>query len=199
MKIQPIVEGHAEVDAFPVLLRRLRDEAGAWGLEVGKPIRQKRTQLIQQQPLANAVEVALLQPQCAAVLILFDADDDCPAELGPAIQTWASTAAGDRAPCAVVLAKCEYEAWFLSTLEPPHPNPEGVRGAKEELANRLAGRYSATADQASLSAALNLGLAYQRCRSFRRLVRAFGLLTASLGVCPDPWPPTAWLVAAEKT
>jgi len=31
--IQPIVEGQGEVDAVPVLLRRLRDEARAWGLE----------------------------------------------------------------------------------------------------------------------------------------------------------------------
>jgi len=193
MKIQPIVEGHGEMEAFPVLLRRLRDEAKAWGLDVGKPIRQKRTELVRQDAVTRAVEVALLQPQCAAVLILFDADDDCPAQLGPTIQQWADTAAAGRAPCAVVMAKCEYEAWFLATLNPPHADPEGVRGAKQELARRLSAKYSPTVDQAPLSAALDLALAHQRCRSFRRLVRAFGLLAASMGIAADPWPPASWL------
>ena len=38
MKIQPIVEGYAEVQALPVLLRRLRDEAGVFDVEVNRPI-----------------------------------------------------------------------------------------------------------------------------------------------------------------
>jgi hypothetical protein len=196
MRIQPIVEGHGEVEAFPVLLRRLRDEAAAWSIDIGKPIRQKRTELVQQETVSRAVEVALLQPQCGAILILFDADDDCPAQLGPTVQQWADAASAGRVPCAVVLAKCEYEAWFLSVLDPPHPNPEAVRGAKEELAHRLSGQYSPTVDQAPLSAALNLPLAHQRCRSFRRLVRAFGVLAASIDVCADPWPPTTWMDGA---
>ena len=194
MKIQPIVEGHGEVEAFPVLLRRLRDQAQAWDLDVGKPIRQKRTELVRQDAVARAVEVALLHPQCAGVLILFDADDDCPAELGPTVQQWAETAAAGRAPCAVVMAKYEYEAWFLATLDPPYADPEGVRGAKEELARRLSAKYSPTVDQAALSAALDLALAHQRCRSFRRLVHAFGVLAASMGIAADPWPPASWVV-----
>jgi hypothetical protein len=195
MKIQPIVEGDGEVEAFPVLLRRLRNEAAAWNLEVGRPLRQKRTQLVQRESLSKAVEVALLQPECAAILILFDADDDCPAELGPVIQAWAEEASAGRAPCAVVLAKCEYEAWFLATLDPPHATPEDIRGAKEELARRLLGRYSPTVDQASLSAALDLPGAYQRSRSFRRLVNVFGALAAALDTCISPWPPASWLAA----
>lgn len=34
MTIQPIVEGHGEVNAVPVLLRRLVDEAQTW--EIGR-------------------------------------------------------------------------------------------------------------------------------------------------------------------
>ncbi len=37
--IQPIVEGHGDVAAFPVLLRRLIDEAQAWNVGIGRPIR----------------------------------------------------------------------------------------------------------------------------------------------------------------
>ena len=42
MTIQPIVEGHGEVEAVPILLRRLRDLARAYPLEVNAPIRRHR-------------------------------------------------------------------------------------------------------------------------------------------------------------
>ena len=35
MIIQPIVEGYGEVAAFPVLLRRLVEEAQAWNVSIG--------------------------------------------------------------------------------------------------------------------------------------------------------------------
>ena len=35
--IQLVVEGHGEVEALPVLLRRLRDEASAWTVKIGSP------------------------------------------------------------------------------------------------------------------------------------------------------------------
>jgi len=43
MNIQPIVEGHGEVSAVPVLLRRLRDQAQAFALDINAPIRRKRS------------------------------------------------------------------------------------------------------------------------------------------------------------
>jgi hypothetical protein len=39
VNIQPIVEGDGEVFAVPVLLRRLRDAAGAYSLGVNQPIK----------------------------------------------------------------------------------------------------------------------------------------------------------------
>jgi hypothetical protein len=45
MIIQPIVEGQGDEVAVPLLLRRLRDEAQAWGLDVGRPHRKRRTHL----------------------------------------------------------------------------------------------------------------------------------------------------------
>lgn len=38
MNIQPIVEGHGEVAAVPVLLRRLRDAAGRSGAWSGRSV-----------------------------------------------------------------------------------------------------------------------------------------------------------------
>jgi hypothetical protein len=51
MNIQPIVEGHGEVPAVPILLRRLRDMCGAFGIEVNRPIRATRSQLVREDTL----------------------------------------------------------------------------------------------------------------------------------------------------
>ena len=134
MRIQPVVEGHGEVAAVPVLLRRLLVEALTIGVVIGKPIRRKRSELATKEGLAKSIEMARDKPDCAAILVLFDGDDDCPAHLGPAAQGWANAAARDL-PCAVCIAHREYESWFLATLDSlrhkaikadaqAHPQPE---------------------------------------------------------------------------
>ena len=206
MMIQPIVEGQGDEAALPLLLRRLRDEAQAWGLEVGRPHRKRRTQLVKKDSLQSAVRVAGLREDCAGILVLFDADDDCPKELAPILEEWAREAAGGK-PCAVVMANREYEAWFLASIEAlrgraailpdavSHHDPEAPRDAKGELERRMprSASYSPTVDQAPLTAHLDLELAYRRCRSFRKLVSAFGALAAAAGVAPAVWPPAAWV------
>ncbi len=206
MRIQPIVEGHGEVEAVPVLLRRLLGEAGAFGLDVGKPIRKKRWEFVQEDSLRKTVQLALLQPDCSAILILFDSDDDCPKELAGAVEGWARKEARET-PCQVVMAHREYEAWFLATIESlrgksgirldanPHPEPETPRGAKEALEECMepGSSYSATADQAPLTAAFDMVTAFGRCRSFRRMASAFGALVSAAGVQLTDWPPQAWL------
>lgn len=205
MMIQPIVEGQGDEAAVPVLLRRLLDEAEIWGLAVGRPHRRRRTQLVKKDSLQTAVRVAVLREDCTGVLILFDADDDCPKELAPTLEDWAREAAGGK-PCAVVMANREYEAWFLACVEAlrgkasilpdasSHPDPEASRDAKGELERRMPSNasYSPTVDQATLTAHLDLKIAYQRCRSFRKLVRAFGALAAATGATPTKWPPANW-------
>jgi hypothetical protein len=206
MIIQPIVEGQGDEAAVPLLLRRLRDEAQAWGLEVGRPHRKRRTQLVKKDSLQSAVRVAALRENCAAILVLFDADDDCPKELAPTLEAWAREAAGGK-PCAVVMANREYEAWFLASIEAlrgkgailpdatSHHEPEAPRDAKGQLERCMAhgASYSPTVDQAALTAHLDLESAYRGCRSFRRLVSAFGELAVAAGVTPAVWPPSAWV------
>jgi len=80
--IQPVVEGDGEVEALPVLLRRLLDEASAPAVKIGKPIRQKRNQLASERGVNRAVEVARRKP-CEAILIVFDGDRDCPPNSAP--------------------------------------------------------------------------------------------------------------------
>lgn len=207
MTIELIVEGHGEVDAVPVLLRRLRDEGKASGVEFGTPIRRKRSELVQEDAVRKAIRLALHRTECRSILILFDADDDCPAEMAPVVQGWAQAEAGP-IPVAVVMPCREYEAWFLAAIESlrgfrgvlpnadSHPEPESPRDAKGELEERMqSGRsYAATADQASLTARFDMAAAYAGCRSFRRLVRAFGLLIQQTGHLAGQWPPAAWAV-----
>ena len=205
MMIQPIVEGHGEVKAVPVLLRRFIKEASAWDIEIGKPIRRNRNKLIKRPELEKAVGRARLDPSCSAILIMFDGDRDCPAELGPTVQRWAAAVARD-IPCEVVLPHREYEAWFLAAIESlreqkgirpdamPHPEPETPRGAKGQLEARMrTGRsYIETVAQPALSANFSFAAAYARCRSFRRMARAFGALLRAMGREVASWPPLAW-------
>jgi hypothetical protein len=210
MNLQPIVEGHGEVEAVPVLLRRLRDLAQAYPLEVNPPIRRHRDDFFDEAQVRKAVKLARKQ-DCQAILLLVDGDrvDDCPQTQAPNILNWAEAEAAD-IPCAVVMAYREYEAWFLASIESlrgvrgiradavSHPDPEQPRGAKGKLEERMeTGRsYHETADQPALSSAFEMRPAYQKCRSFRHLVKVFGELATAGGSAPGaPWPPAEWAEA----
>lgn len=205
MKVYPIVEGHGEVEAAPVLLRRLLAEARCQHIEVGRPIRRTQSQLRSKEGIQAGVRLALLQPECAAVVILFDGEDDCPKELATQVRAWAREAAGLK-PCDVVVAYREYETWFLAALESLRGqygiakdaatpvNPESKRDAKGALeafmpADRA---YSETGHQPAMSAAFDLGLAHRRNRSFRKLVKAVGDLLTQMRQPLPAWPPAAW-------
>ena len=178
MVVQPIVEGQGDEAATPILLRRLAAAAEAWNVQIARPHRRRRNQLSRMADFQNAVRVALLTPDCTGVLILFDADDDCPRECAPEFEAWAREASRD-VPSAVVMANHEYEAWFLASMKSlretrhvradavDHPEPERPRDAKEEMKKRMeGGRYLETAHQAPLTASLDLAAAYRHCRSF---------------------------------
>jgi hypothetical protein len=156
--------------------------------------------------LRTAVRLALKQEDCAAILILFDSDDDPPCQVGPKVQGWAQDEAHGT-PYAVVLAHREYEAWFLAAIESlrgtrgirgdarSHPQPEVPRDAKGQLEDRMAATrsYSETADQPALTATFDMAEAHRCCRSFRRLVKVFGEIAVALGQpLSNPWPPADW-------
>jgi hypothetical protein len=204
--IQILVEGQGDVKAVPALLRRLRSEAGAFPLDFGRPIRKHGSEFVEEASLRSAVQLALRQEQgCDGILIIFDSDKACPKTLAPRVQGWAKAAARGT-PSEVVIAHCEFESWFLGALESLRGHrgiredatsplePEAVRGAKEKLSGSMEpGRtYTETQDQPALTALFDLAAAHRSCRSFRRLVRAFGLLAASAGVEISSWPPPSW-------
>jgi hypothetical protein len=205
VKIYPIVEGHGEVEAVPVLMRRLLAESQCFGVQVGRPIKRTQAQFRSREPVQSAIRLALLQPACAAIVILFDGEDDCPKTLAEQVRNWAKEAAGT-VPCDVVIAYREYETWFLAAVESLRgkygirvdaaapEDPEARRDAKGALeafmpANRA---YSETGDQPGMSNAFDMGLAYRRNRSFRKFVKTIGDILTQMNLAMQPWPPTQW-------
>lgn len=183
VKIIPIVEGHGEVAAVPVLLRRIAHALDAHDTQIGKPIRCSRQKLLKPGELERAIELAVLKGgNEGRVLLLIDADDDCPAQLGPELLTRANAARADIL-ISVVLAKREFEAWFLGSLEslrneygnPPYERllrePEEIPGAKEHLSNLLRIPYSEVIDQPAMAHLFDMDAARERCPSFDKCWR----------------------------
>lgn len=82
--IVSVVEGDGEVRALPKLLYRLAREVGVASLRVPAPMRVPRGKLTTQGGIERAVGAAAQRVGAAGgVLVLLDADDDCPAALGP--------------------------------------------------------------------------------------------------------------------
>jgi hypothetical protein len=184
--VVPIVEGDGEVGALPVLLRRL----GAWLspeeiFTVAPPIRVKREQFLNKEEIFRK-QLQLAALKCADdgwILILLDADDDCPAELAKIILERAALVVPHR-KVSVVLPMHEYEAWFIaaalslngqrgfSLTAAPLPEAESIRGAKEWMSIRIPnGKYHEVADQPAFSARLDLQQAFDHSRSFRKLCK----------------------------
>lgn len=151
------------------------------------------------------VRLAALNPDCAAILLLFDADDDCPVECAERVRQWAKDAAGSL-PCEVVIACREYESWFLASIESLRGYKgisaqaeapavvESKRNAKGALeAFMPAGSsYSPTIDQTPMSQRFEMSMAYRRSRSFRKMVKAVGDLLRQLDQPLPCWPPVDW-------
>ena len=188
--IVPVVEGDGDEIAAPVLVRRILNERmNRFDFDVLRPKRARgRGDLIKR--LENYVGYAAMTEGCTAILALLDADEDCPCELGIEL---ANRARSTRlvVPTAVVCAKWEYESWFLASFEDFTDDPEEYGDAKSWLEKKLeAGfSYKPTRDQVKFSANMDIGLALERSRSFRRLCSALDELIAfadagEVGVTP---------------
>jgi hypothetical protein len=184
-RIVPIVEGHGEVESVPLLIRRIAESvASTQYVDVFRPIRVKRQKIVIEGELEKAIELAAMQTNAGdAILVLLDAEQDCPATLGPSLLARAVRARSDR-NIRVVIAKREYEAWFLAAahsiaghrglaanLEQPS-DPEGNPSAKAWLTAhmRAGAAYRETLDQPALTAIFDLQAA-RNAPSFDKLWR----------------------------
>lgn len=179
LRVTPVVEGQGEVAALPILLRRIAQnlEPEEW-IEVSRPIRVSRNKVVKEGALERTLALAAEEANGGAILLLLDADDDCPAELGPQLLRRARMA-GDDDLIEVALAKAEFESWFIAAARSLElagkliacsdlpSDPEGIRDAKGWLSAHMPARqsYSPTLDQPSFAALCNLSEA-NAARSF---------------------------------
>lgn len=185
MDVVPIVEGHGEVSAVPVLLRRISDFLSPdQPSSILTPIRVQRARFLQNSTEFNRM-LQLANAKCGLagwILILIDADDDCPTELARRIRQNAYAILGhDR--LSVVIANKEYEAWFIASANSLNGHrgfqlveesvcPESIRGAKEWMGKQMEdGKYRETTDQPAFSALMNLEEALANSRSFQKLCK----------------------------
>ena len=198
LTIVPIVEGDGEVEALPLLLRRLLAEVyQEYTVRIAKPKNAHGCgNLTAPEQIERFVEYALLEPDCDAVLVLVDNDavegvmdevgDDC----APAFAQYLSARIQARQPpksVAVVVVRWEYESWFLASVETVGPavglaegvvydgDVEAVHSAKGWIEQRMPSdqKCSETRDQVAMTARLDLHRVADKSRSFRRLQHAW--------------------------
>lgn len=184
MKVAAIVEGDGEVVALPILLRRL----ATWRtpeafVDPLPPIRVRRDRFLNRNEEFSRY-LLLAAAKCTEdgwILLVLDADDDCPAKLGPQILKRAQRCVPHRR-ISVILANREYESWFIAAAQSLHGqrgfsfepmdriDPETPRDAKGWIRARMAGGvYGETTGQPAFSARMDLQEAYNGSRSFRKL------------------------------
>lgn len=186
VKIAAIVEGHGECEAIPILIRRIaQDIALDYVPKVLSPFRVPANRLVKDGELERTIILAANKLQgIGGIVVINDCDDGCPAQDGPALRKRAVAVRSDL-PISVILAKKEYEAWFLASAESlrgerglptdlvsPN-NPESIRGAKEWLSNKMrSGKsYAATTDQPALTALFDMNAARRTADSFDKCYR----------------------------
>lgn len=183
--VVPIVEGYGEVEAVPILLRRITTEIDpSRPVDVRRPIRIRRDRIGKAGEIERYIELAARNNPGGSVLVLLDADDDCPVTLSLDLHSRV-VAARPSLNLSIIVATKEFEAWFLAAagslrdkrglaadLEVP-PNPENVRDAKGWLQERRTDgfSYSPTTDQAALTAVMDLHMARRNAPSFDKLWR----------------------------
>jgi hypothetical protein len=135
----------------------------------------------------------MMRPNCHAIVVILDADDDCPKDLAPELLNRARNAA-QSIPVSVVLPKAELEAWFVGSIESLRgvrgistsasspENPETIRDAKGFLTEVMGGdrHYIETTDQTAFIAAFDIDQARRNCRSFRKFYEDFHRIVDTL-------------------
>lgn len=187
-QIAAIVEGHGEVSAVPILVRRIATEVNpSMYVKVDPVFRVPAAKLIKPSEFERYVELAARKLRgTGAILVIIDCDwpGCCPAECGPKLLERGKAVRSD-VPISVIFAKKEFESWFLASAESlsgkrglsadiqSPPQPEEVRGAKEWLSRYMPPHqpYAETTDQAAFADLFDMQMAAQRSDSFDKCYR----------------------------
>ncbi len=197
--IAPIVEGQTEELCLERILHRVWNDvlAAPARLQVLKPIRGHRSSLarerhpeLEQRVNEAQIELARRLSKDALgrglVLLLLDADKDCPATLGPALLARAAAVRSDL-DISCVLAKRQLENWFKAAGESLRgvcglpgdvvtpSDPEDGSGAtwltQQMQRYDSQAKYKKPGDGVKLAAAMNVALCRENSRSFRKLCK----------------------------
>jgi Domain of unknown function (DUF4276) len=199
--IVPIVEGHGEVAAVPILLERWLRFRRYFNVEidVAGPVRAAGQGALKvahdgesELGIEYYIEIALRR-RPDAIFVLLDADEDCPKVLAPNLLARARTMVPADYPIGVVIAKREYEAWFLAAFPsarfrrslmgqgfrlerqslPRGMDVEAVANCKDRIAGLIGlGKYEETVHRRALTHILPFAPGMtRRSRSFRKLLK----------------------------
>ena len=189
LTIVPVVEGDGDVAALPELLVRILQEKynryDVFVLQGKTAVVKTNGRQNLEKKLDKFLRHAQNKPNCGAILILVDADIDCPVTLAQQLSQRCDQI-GTKCPVQIVCAYRSYESWFLAslnTIKGQHgiPNtaslvndPESVLNPKQWLGDQMPSgqAYKETTHQVPLSRAIDLDLAHRNSRSFRRLCHA---------------------------
>ena len=195
--IVPVVEGQGDRCSVPGLLYRVLQHFDRDDIQVRKPKTAKgKGNLL--RDYEKYVRYAAMEPGCAGILVLLDADDQCPVEEVHKL-TERTKALNLQQSVRIVYANREYETWILANID--SEQGEGIRArlgidgsasyqgdvdsihAKSWLKGKMPrGRsYKETSDQRSLTAFIDIEHTRRRSRSFRRFCHAVEELVCGIG------------------
>jgi hypothetical protein len=142
-----------------------------------------RNRMVKGDFLQRAVAMQSMRiTERGGVLIVADADDDCPVELARSLAEYAG------GEVVVAVANREFEAWFLAAIQSLRnyrtvkddavylEDPEAKRAAKEELTRLMHEPYNEPLHQPAFASLMDIEEASRRSRSFRHFVTAVGRL-----------------------
>lgn len=178
--IAVLVEGHGETEAMPILIRRLLQDQNIYDVGIARPVRLARGRFLKADWLNRSASLASVkcEGEARGLLVVFDADGDCPVEVGKECFELLD----DKRNVGVIVAHHEFEAWFLASLSSLQGqrgiskeayfdgDPDEVANPKRVISQHMLGSrtYIETVDQAPLAQLMSLELA-ERSRSFRKL------------------------------
>lgn len=196
----PVVEGHGEVEAVPRLLRRIGAELFNYHqIDVLHPIRGQRGRMTKPIHLARWLGIAagkLHQHQSEApkcILVLADADDECPCDVAASMREIA-LAACSHIDVACVVAHRAFESWFVAAADsldkyltcdavPETPEQYGKGWIEERFRG---GSYGPRIHQPRMAASMNLAICRSRSRSFDKLCCELEKRLAPIGGATAP-------------
>ena len=183
------MEGHVERDAAPILARHIAREFNFYASIKCEARRVPKSQLVRPGELERAVEALTRQiGRTRPILVLLDADDDCPKNLADSLKARCDARHPD-VIVSIVIAMREYEGWFLAAAKSlagqrglaeklvPPIDPESILGAKEWLTAHMSPNecYFPTRHQSAYSELMDLSEA-RASISFRKFERELGRL-----------------------